>query len=177
MKFRGYTTGDIIEALNIPKQRLRVWLDNEYIKPSIRKASGAGTTNAFARVDIYLIALFKHLLEVTKIPRADAAIFVDKLRNALALECVQYIGGELHQNIIGALNNFNIVLFKRKEHEIYYPTDNVIVPVTEKEMEEYHDFLSSLLFDMVNANDWESWDDVMIVNFKKIREDVDKKLK
>jgi hypothetical protein len=57
-----YTTTDIIDKLEIPMQRLRMWLLNGYFTPSIPSA-GQGQKAFFSHRDLYAIALFVQLLD------------------------------------------------------------------------------------------------------------------
>ena len=57
-----YTTSDIAR-LNIKRERLKVWMEKGWIKPSVQVAKGAGTKNLFNRLDLYIILLFKQLVE------------------------------------------------------------------------------------------------------------------
>jgi len=57
-----YTTTDIVDKLEIPIQRLRMWLLNGYFTPSIPSA-GQGQKAFFSHRDLYAIALFVQLLD------------------------------------------------------------------------------------------------------------------
>lgn len=70
-KLNEYTTIDIQRILGINRQRLREWIDGDYIMPSINRAYGIGTKNIFSRWDLYGIEIFKKILE-TDISRAHA---------------------------------------------------------------------------------------------------------
>ncbi len=57
-----FTTHHVTKVLDIPMQRLRVWLLNGYIAPAI-PSGGQGQKAFFLKEDLYVIALFKKLLE------------------------------------------------------------------------------------------------------------------
>lgn len=57
-----YTTTDIIDKLEIPMQRLRMWLLNGYFAPSM-PSGGQGQKAFFSHQDLYAIALFVQLLD------------------------------------------------------------------------------------------------------------------
>ncbi len=58
----SYSTYDVSRILGIPRERLKDWINHDYIYPSIHKAKGKGTSNAFSQWDLYGIALFEKLL-------------------------------------------------------------------------------------------------------------------
>jgi hypothetical protein len=57
-----YSTLDICKALKIGREKLRDWMNRNYIQPSIQEARGQGTKALFSRNDIYRIALFKKFI-------------------------------------------------------------------------------------------------------------------
>jgi hypothetical protein len=68
-----FTTFDIINKLGIPRGRLREWMNEGFILPSLQAADGVGTKALFDRVDIYALVVFKHLIEHHRIARSEAA--------------------------------------------------------------------------------------------------------
>lgn len=73
-----FTTFDIINKLGIPRGRLREWVNEGFIVPSVQKAEGVGTKALFDRVDIIALVIFKHLIEAHKIARSEAALIVNE---------------------------------------------------------------------------------------------------
>ncbi len=69
-----YSTYNIIKALDIPRERLRSWMKDEFIVPSI-KADGQGTKALFNIWDVYGVAIFQDLLN-TGLTRKFAGDFV-----------------------------------------------------------------------------------------------------
>jgi hypothetical protein len=57
-----FSTLDIVKALRIPRERLRDWMKNGFVVPTIL-SQGQGTKAVFTRDDIYLAALFMDLLK------------------------------------------------------------------------------------------------------------------
>ena len=57
-----FSTLDIVKALSIPRERLRDWMNNGFVVPTI-KSEGQGTKAIFTRNDIYLVAFFVDLLK------------------------------------------------------------------------------------------------------------------
>ena len=76
MKLDGYyTTFDVVKILDLKMERFQDWLKRGFIMPSIQYQFGRGKKKYFERWDIYLIRLFKHLLD-SGISRKQAAAFV-----------------------------------------------------------------------------------------------------
>ena len=57
-----FSTLDIVKALSIPRERLRDWMNNGFVIPTI-SSQGQGTKAVFTRNDVYLAALFVDLLK------------------------------------------------------------------------------------------------------------------
>ncbi len=76
MKLDGYyTTFDVVKILDLKMDRFQDWLKRGFIMPSIQYRFGRGKKKFFERWDIYLIRLFKHLLD-SGISIKQAAAFV-----------------------------------------------------------------------------------------------------
>lgn len=83
-----YTTKDIIEKLGIPMQRLRMWLLNGFISPSIPSA-GQGHKAYFSHTDFYAIDLFAKLLN-KGFKRELAAKYVKSFQDTSTFDALQY---------------------------------------------------------------------------------------
>jgi len=59
----NFTTFKVSKALKIEYGRLREWIDNGFVVPSVKKAGGIGTKNLFSRKDVYCVRLFIHIIE------------------------------------------------------------------------------------------------------------------
>lgn len=57
-----YTTSDLAK-LGIKRERLKEWMTRGYVEPSIQKGEGTGHWHLFSRIDLYLLELFKYLLQ------------------------------------------------------------------------------------------------------------------
>jgi len=57
-----FSTLDIVKTIEIPRERLRSWMKERFVVPSI-PARGQGTKAVFSRYDIYGISLFNDLLD------------------------------------------------------------------------------------------------------------------
>jgi len=75
MTEQHFTTKDILKILDISMSRLRTWLLNGYITPSV-PSSGQGKKALFTKEDIYAIYLFKELIESKGLKREAAARFI-----------------------------------------------------------------------------------------------------
>ena len=76
MKLDGYyTTFDVVRILDLKMERFQDWLKRGFIMPSIQYRFGHGKKKYFERWDIYLIRLFKHLLD-SGISRKQAAMLI-----------------------------------------------------------------------------------------------------
>jgi hypothetical protein len=77
------TTFDIIKKLGIDHGRLREWMNEGFIVPSIRKAEGIGTKAIFDRIDIVAVVLFRRLLDAHKMARKEASVIVSLFSQTL----------------------------------------------------------------------------------------------
>jgi hypothetical protein len=75
---KTFTTTDIAR-LGIKRERLKEWITRGYIGPSIESATGAGTKNLFSLWDLYMIQLFQYLVE-RGFSREDSARRIALLR-------------------------------------------------------------------------------------------------
>jgi MerR HTH family regulatory protein len=57
-----FSTLDIVKVLEIPRERLRSWMKEGFVQPTV-PAQGQGTKAVFSRYDIYSISLFDNLLD------------------------------------------------------------------------------------------------------------------
>jgi hypothetical protein len=57
-----FTTWDVIKRLGIHRERLREWLRLGFVSASAQRADGIGTKHLFTRWDLYMVALFQHLV-------------------------------------------------------------------------------------------------------------------
>jgi hypothetical protein len=78
---KTFTTFDIKAKLGLTIDRLKDWMKNEFIEPSVQKAAGVGTKNLFSLFDLYLIKLFHHLVEVRGFSREKAKGIVDRVKH------------------------------------------------------------------------------------------------
>ena len=148
-----YTTTDISKHLGIKRERLKIWMSKGFITPS-QTASGPGTKNLFSITDLYLLKLFASLVE-RGFPREEAA---ERLRMTRQF---------LNPDIIGTLI---LIGFFRHDKEPEKPGYPLVISYDSKSKFAKD---SKYLLDEFFKHDC---DDILIFNFKKIREEVDKAL-
>lgn len=151
-----FSTFDIVKKLNIPRERLREWMKRGFIKPTV-KASGVGTKAIFTLQDVYKILLFKHLIEIGFI-REIAANFIKDL-DILELLSGDYIGFRIGKDRVPWANT-NIVYFFMNRHQVLHISDGMPagwynVRNKIKKFASEHEY-----------------DDLIIVDYRKIRQKV-----
>jgi hypothetical protein len=62
MNSTSFSTLDIGRALDIPRERLRDWMNRRFVQPTVN-ATGQGRKAVFTRSDVYGIAFFRTLIE------------------------------------------------------------------------------------------------------------------
>ncbi len=153
-----FSTIDIQRALKIPRERFRQWIDMGFVKPSV-PAAGAGTRASFKRTDVYCIAVFEYLI-MRGFKRGIAARFVETLSRSVAdiSECNYLIlrresgkVGFFGQVLRNAQIDFVQGTFYKESDTGKKPQNGTFRPS-------------------------EMWDDIFIVNFAKIRNQVDHSL-
>ncbi|MBC8466720.1 MAG: MerR family transcriptional regulator [Deltaproteobacteria bacterium] len=141
-----FSTLDIVKALGIPRERLREWMNRGFVKPTI-DAKGQGTKATFTVEDIYLVALFRHLVD-KGIKRFNAGIY-------------------LSENIVAGTKSF----FDSNFIMIMDRSDGSLL-IARESIKGLYDFLAPFL-----SSDDGDIEHIIIVNFKKIRKIVDEALK
>jgi len=74
-----FTTFDVIKILKTDRERLRVWINEGFVVPSIQKATGPGTKHLFSREDVYRIEFFRKLC-AAGISRSEAARMANDIK-------------------------------------------------------------------------------------------------
>jgi hypothetical protein len=163
----NFSSTDIETKIGIKRNRLKEWVP-KYIQPSVLEAKGQGTRNRFSKVDIYKILVFKKLID-RGFSREDAALRVSYLQNRIyrldmTIDDVNFLGfvsREKGKYLSGKPKVEGI----GRPFDIAYP--DIIIA---KNLPEVSDDLVKMNF-INNQND-----DVVIVNFKAIREFADNML-
>lgn len=58
-----FSIGEVIKALNIPRERFKEWVLRGYVKASIQEPQGSRKLSFYSISDILIIAIFKKLIE------------------------------------------------------------------------------------------------------------------
>ena len=146
-----FTTFHISKKLGIKYGRLREWIDRGFIKPSIQKAGGQGSKSLFDRVDVYLIKLFSYLVE-RGFSRKEAArriwvIELTGIREEL-LSSTTYVVCYMQDDLRDSMSTH------------FIPDEKVTI---------------SLFGERADGKKG-AFDNALVINFKKMRDEVDKAL-
>lgn len=147
----NFSTLNVAKILKIERERLRDWIDREFIVPSIQKSKRQGDRSLFSVTDIYGIALFRMLVENVKMSRREASVFIKKW----------------HEHPEANIENVNIMTFTRLQGNKIEATWSFIDDEVTKNHKTY-----IIDIPVKFAND-SPWDFILIVNFKKIKNEVD----
>lgn len=151
-----YTTKDITKNLEIPMQRLRMWLLNGFITPSI-PSEGQGKKAFFSKSDLYAISLFVKLLN-KGFKRELAAEYIKSFQDsAEILQLSSYL------LFITKMDGEDTIIEPRSCTG-FNPLELVIWP----------DKISLKGFE--DDNDKCVWEDIVIINFAQLKADVDGKI-
>lgn len=188
-----FSTLEICKALDIPRERLRDWMNRDFIIPTVR-ATGQGTKAEFNRNDAYIVALFEFLLDYG-MDRETSASFLRDLRYFCFPTLVQH-RKELHWIVIRTKENGDIKtelisssspteetkpmidLNTGLTVDVYQYYDRI--PAEEKrEFGMTHSYRREVVF--VNGKEEfvpldMDWNAILIIDFKKIVEKVDQSL-
>ena len=154
---KTFSTFDIQRVLKMPRGRLKDWMEQGYIVPSIQKAEGVGTRNVFSKLDLYGIALFAHLLKIG-LSRATAAYIIKRWIASSQKHPIEAIG----------LYNWLIFIVTEETGEME------IIFEQSSNLREYIQIMREI-FNCKKSGAMD-WTDVIIVNFEKIEEQVDGEL-
>lgn len=79
-----FTIKQAVTITQVPRERLKEWLLRGYIRPSIAAGVGAGRSNLYSRIDLYVIALFDYLVSQRKLHRVKAGWMIRGLSAVLS---------------------------------------------------------------------------------------------
>ncbi|MBU1568151.1 MAG: MerR family transcriptional regulator [Proteobacteria bacterium] len=151
-----YTTKTIVEKLGIPLQRLRMWLMEDFVSASI-PSEGQGKKAFFTREDLYHIVLFEKLLK-KGLKRELAAAYIKSINGGTSiLDSVPYL-------VLITINTDEGNVVQSRNCLGFNPLQPIISP---------DNFMMSEFESDVEKTDWE---DVLIINYVKLRKEVDKML-
>lgn len=177
----GYTTFQIIKALNIPRERLKGWMEKGFVKPSLRQAQGKGTKALFSLLDVYSLALFKHLIEECHFSRDAASHFSSMWLEYIYNFPLEQVNKISDRTISDLLSNELIFISSRKPEFVNSSDKEGHETIDERKMiyspfsfqGKNEDFLNSITSHLKPIVEKNTWEDIHIVNFKRIRGKVD----
>jgi hypothetical protein len=152
-----FLASDIERINNVKRNRLQTWLERGWIVPSIEKASGHGSRNRFSKLDLYGIALFKHLIETARFAREEAAEF---------LKAWAYTNKGKPANWSAM---YNILIFLRGPNTSFCKFFSMYGAGSD------FSHLEQIRYEAMKETEGINWDSIFIINFGKIKSDVDKK--
>jgi hypothetical protein len=156
-----FTVKNIVESLEIPRERFNEWVFRGYIKATVKKADGLGTKNIYNRVDIYGVALFKHLIENVRLPREDASRFIDKWVKSAQRRPAKVAG----------LYNY-LVFLQDEKRKIYLKQLSILTGSGHEDIE--YKLLSQEMVELLKAHS--NFDVISVIDIRKIIKKVDLRL-
>jgi hypothetical protein len=154
---KEFSTSDIKKALGIPRERLKDWMNNGYIKATI-PAKGRGTKAIFTKVDMYFVELFSDLIK-KGFKRDRAAHFIQIFSEILRTE---YKGPEEPAGRLAWI----FFLYVREHRQAISASLAFEISRGKLPIESYKDIFISP----------QNWDHVHAVNFATLRDRVDRAL-
>lgn len=154
-----FSTFDIGKILNIPRERLKDWMNNGFVKPAI-KAQGKGTKAIFNTENLYEIALFQKMITLG-FNRKNAAEFIFEGRYEGRFEGIDFIFFRVKGDTIRPF----LLAKGSKSIDLIHGIVDGIGGLKFKDEPDHH--LSFL----------DDWDFFSAINFKKLKVEVDKKIK
>ena len=100
-----FTVKEVVSILGIPRPRLQDWVLRGFVKPSLVCSAGQGVANIYGRIDLYVISIFKTLVE-HGIHRAEAKEMARLLEIEIGARLLEYEKYE---------GNMFLAFFKRPE--------------------------------------------------------------
>ena len=160
-----FSTLDIVKTLEIPRERLRSWMKEGFIQPTV-PAEGQGTKAVFSRKDVYAVALFKDLLgagfrrEIAASHMGEFSKVFHKSYELVLYRQISLPGGCMMHCapvILTGNNNFAVM-----SGDMNFRGD----------IGESHEITEA----MKSVNDISLWDNFFVVNMRKLKSRVDVKL-
>ncbi len=147
-----FSTGDVTKIIGIKRITLNDWITRGFVCPSIHKGTRPGDRSIWSHFDLYKIAIFKKVTE---------SGFSRRLVDAfLKVEMPERVFNE-------RLHKISMMLFMRRENEI-------------KGMLLTYEIGQETIIDIwgiIRELEMEGFDDVYILNFRKIKVEVYGKVK
>ena len=179
---KTYSTFDINKKLHIKVDRLKDWMTRGFIIPSIQKASGQGTKNIFSLDDLYLIKLFQYLVSKKGFSRDDAALRIRLIKDQhqMAQNYDKIRKNKLNRDGLVEtkvkfenLKKIYFLVFYSVEDEKNAAAIHNLPPKVDAVILENGSEHNNSIIDL---NRYRGCDEILVINFKIIREQVDSAL-
>lgn len=184
MSEKTYSSFEIIRFLNISKEKFRDWLNNGFIKPSM-PSEGRGKAAGFTTKDVYGVGLFRELINYG-IPREKAALMVkfyyDKYFTNADISMnksveptgehkasISTVVGD-HQGYVDFIVFCKVTAKDGTELTKAFGVTNDSWRISLKSGKAVGDKVSS------EVEPQGSWDSLLIINYRKIRDEIDRAL-
>jgi hypothetical protein len=148
-----FASTELIKSVDIEQGRLNSWIVQGYIRPSIHEGERPGDHHVWSELDVYNMALFKKIIE-GGFSRKIAFGFIGQ--------------GVISENV--DLDSIGFILFARAGDR----TDSAVIvyePDDDLKLDIEHVLTQ---FDMFERD--RQFDDLYLVNFKKLRHEIDAKI-
>ena len=171
-----FSTLDIVKALSIPRERLRDWMNNGFVIPTI-SSQGQGTKAVFTRNDVYLAALFVDLLKkgfkrynASDLIRKTSAILKKNEPKNLAYVFIYFLKN--HDNpVIGKSIYDPVTRWDKIDLRWDGRISSKQIEGNKDNAPERNDLPAEKA--MQNQSKAQLWENIHIVNFKNIKKEVD----
>lgn len=157
----GFTTFNIIKSLDVSREKLQDWMNRGYVIPT-KAAEGQGTKAIFSKTRVYGVALFKSLIS-KGLSRQVAANAINKYLEYEAPEMDAFIVIRFDEMNSGPISMMSLTEMAPDASGFHWNLDLTagtcnVGPV----------------IDPLKSN--KDWDTMIVINFSKIRKEVDSKL-
>ena len=171
----SFSTFDIVKASNetknpIPRERLRDWIQRGFTPPTT-PAGGAGRAAIFTRLDVYGIFLFNVLLRrgfnrkfaAELIKHLKSYVDISAKKNSIKLDFPSTLVFFMKEN---GKKIISFIPIYAGEHQIKLPSGKM-QSISPAGIKDY------VKLDGTPGKDIDDWDQIEVVNFIKIRAEID----
>ena len=171
-----YSSFDVCKVLSdekrtFPKETLKDWQDRKFIAPTV-SAQGKGTKALYSKVDVQAIGLFKYMVEDLSFSRETASRFMNGWK-VLTESWLTRSQGKPDEKLLADLISNELIFLvctdkKGNEQLLYAPFSF--------HGEDSHRF-DSIMRKVREVIEGRNWGSVVIVNFRKITDRIEARLK
>ena len=158
-----FLASDVEKICEVKINRMQVWLEHEWITPSVQQASGHGTRNVYDEADLCRIALFKKAVE-SGLSRKAVARFLQSLPANRLLN----IGAHYKNGKKSKYSTF--IFFFRNGGQVV----SSYILISEKDKDDKAGLLDAM---KILDDDDDDVDDVVGFNYSKIVHNIANKIK